>query len=375
MFRRAFTPHECERIAQLFSQLPAESDVRKIPLLPNMPEDSFRVARLNRFDDGSLLEQGKLDFISSRLLSLLQSTPDSPLPALGGLDHLLAAQNNGSTEAASCQLEALHARVDFTLLHEFEVLAEQPTPQFDWHADTKPGDVKARSLNVGTTLIGAEQASALWESSDLILEKSSHDAQLSIQVIEVTSGFTRCQGDMYLYPAGVVHRVAPVTHGIRLTFVMALVDIEASGCSSHDAATGSTLVPAAAFAGRRASYWEHVEVLHGLRSADVCLTSQKYKRRLQASYQRLTQGHLARESKLHILHGEFLEASGRSEEAHAAYCEAYRGTGEEAAAKHASQFMRDGEKSLQGPQGPDLRLAQHYFSMAVSRRHLCLFPF
>lgn len=79
--------------------------------------------------------------------------------------------------------------------------------------------------------------------TEVILEKSSHDAQLSIQVIEVTSGFTRCQGDMYLYPAGVVHRVAPVTHGIRLTFVMALVDIEASGCSSHDAATGSTLVP------------------------------------------------------------------------------------------------------------------------------------
>lgn len=45
--------------------------------------------------------------------------------------------------------------MDFTLLHEFEVLAEQPTPQFDWHADTKPGDVKARSLNVNIMLSSA----------------------------------------------------------------------------------------------------------------------------------------------------------------------------------------------------------------------------
>ena len=92
---------------------------------------------------------------------------------------------------------------------------------------------------------------------------------------------------------------------------------------------------------------------------------ESYWAHIEASFERLVHGALAAESKLHILHGEFLEGAGRSEEARAAFCRAYIATGSGAAAAHAQQFLQDGVAALSRPEGPDLRTAEQYFSMAV----------
>ena len=56
MYRGAFSAEECETIANLFLEQPPEPDDRTIPLLPNM-HDEFRVSRLSRFDDGTLMSR------------------------------------------------------------------------------------------------------------------------------------------------------------------------------------------------------------------------------------------------------------------------------------------------------------------------------
>jgi len=319
MFRSAFTPEECARIAQLFWERPPELDARTIPLLPNMEHDQFRVARVNRFDDGTLGSRGKLDFIFLRLAALLHGSHASPLLAVGGIDVDALRSVGASTDSIAAAARNLRARVAFTLLHEFTPRPGDPSPQFDWHADTKPGDGKARSLNVNVML---SAPGVDFEGGDLQVGSTRVAAQ---------------QGDMYLYPAAVVHRVAPILNGTRLTLVVALEDIAADGDGVVSDDGRSSL------ARRRELYWAHVE----------------------ASYQRLATGPLANESKLHILHGEFLEGAGRNAEAHAAFCRAYAAMGEDAASAHARQFFSDGVSALQRPQGPDLHLAERYFSMAV----------
>ena len=85
MYRGAFSPAECASIAALFLERPPEPDTRTIPLLPNM-HDEFRVSRLSRFDDGTLMSRGHLDFIYDRLVGLQQDEPPSPLFAIAGID-------------------------------------------------------------------------------------------------------------------------------------------------------------------------------------------------------------------------------------------------------------------------------------------------
>ena len=75
-------------------------------------------------------------------------------------------------------------------------------------------------------------------------------------------------------------------------------------------------------------------------------------------------GPLAEEPKVHILHGERLEAEGRGEEARLAFCRSYRVSAD---ASLIGTFMASGVAALQ-PEGggpPDLQTAESYFSMAA----------
>ena len=150
MYRGAFSAEECEIIANLFLEQPPEPDDRTIPLLPNM-HDEFRVSRLSRFDDGTLMSRGHLDFIYDRLVALQQDEPPSPLFAIAGLELQRPPNGTSASEWAATARQRLRARVGFNLVHEFNS-ASQASPQFDWHADTKPGDGKRRSLNINVML-------------------------------------------------------------------------------------------------------------------------------------------------------------------------------------------------------------------------------
>ena len=140
MYRSAFSAAECETIAAIFLKRPPELDTRTIPLLPNM-HDEFRVSRLSRFDDGTLMSRGQLDFIYDRLVGLQQGELPSPLFAIAGLD--LQRPQNATSEWAATARQRLRTRIGFNMIHEFNS-ASQANPQFDWHADTKPGDGKRR---------------------------------------------------------------------------------------------------------------------------------------------------------------------------------------------------------------------------------------
>ena len=127
------------------------------------------------------------------------------------------------------------------------------------------------------------------------------------------------QGDMYVYPAAVVHRVRPLTYGRRLTLVIALEEAneEAIGEAIEDAHT------AAGAAATMASDQERPEEEHTAHDTAATAAAAAARRRVsyfahaEASFERLVKGALAGESKVHILHGEFLEGAGRAEEARA----------------------------------------------------------
>ena len=126
MYRGAFSAEECETIANLFLEQPPEPDDRTIPLLPNM-HDEFRVSRLSRFDDGTLMSRGHLDFIYDRLVALQQDEPPSPLFAIAGLELQRPPNGTSASEWAATARQRLRARIGFNLVHEFNS-ASQASP-------------------------------------------------------------------------------------------------------------------------------------------------------------------------------------------------------------------------------------------------------
>ena len=126
MYRGAFSAEECETIANLFLEQPPEPDDRTIPLLPNM-HDEFRVSRLSRFDDGTLMSRGHLDFIYDRLVALQQDEPPSPLFGIAGLELQRPPNGTSASEWAATARQRLRARIGFNLVHEFNS-ASQASP-------------------------------------------------------------------------------------------------------------------------------------------------------------------------------------------------------------------------------------------------------
>ena len=80
LHRSAFTRAECEAIVELFLGIEPEQDARENPLLPHMEGRGFGVLRTNRFDDGALLRDGRLQTIHARLERTFEHTLGPLLP-------------------------------------------------------------------------------------------------------------------------------------------------------------------------------------------------------------------------------------------------------------------------------------------------------
>ena len=173
---------------------------------------------------------------------------------------------------------------EFTLMHEFT----REHNFFGWHVDSSPGDGKPpRTLNVNVMLsaVGVDYTGGQLQVGD---------TNVSAQ-----------KGDLYLYPAAFPHAVHDLQAGVRRTLVIALVDKEADAAS-------------------RAAYFA----------------------RAATEFARLTAGPLAGESKMHLLHAEFLEASGADEAAAArARCLSFKVTAE--APQYAEHFAGEAARALQ----------------------------
>lgn len=276
----AFSGAECFGIIRLFDEMERQEDDRQNPLLPGMP-GTFGVSRANRFDDGSLRDAVQL--IIARILGsqALNAT-------------LTALTPPGATSSADRFSSEL---IDFTLLHEFE--ADVHTKGFDWHVDSKPGDATGRTLNLNVMLSSP--------ASDFVGG--------DLQVGEAT--LAPQQGDAYIYPAAIPHRVGPLQSGRRYTLVIALterrsLDAAAAGSDGH----GGGQQHHSVYAERRRVHWEAMD----------------------AVFTRVVSGALKHEAKVHILFGEHLEAQGRHTEAQAAFCKSYRATGH--ATRHAEPATR-----------------------------------
>ena len=314
--RAVFTSEECATILHSFDDVDAESDERTVPLLPNM-NGSFVVSRINRF--ASFTSGGAFDWVFSRMLAVH--------PAL---------------KSEGQDIEAFRKRIAFVLLHEFD----SDHADFDWHADTKPGDGKVRTLNINVML-------------------SVPDSQFGGGTLQVgADAVESTQGDLIVYEAALPHRVLPLTWGRRFTLVVALTDADEAtaaegataadagqavacetdaSCAAVDGAYSSTAMPPVSYASRRRLYWERVE----------------------AAFDALAEGPLSGEPKLHILHGEFLEGlPNRADDAQLSFCRAYKASGAEAAAEHVQTFLANGVAALQAPAGADLALGESYFAMA-----------
>ena len=159
---------------------------------------------------------------------------------------------------------------------------------FGWHVDSSPGDGKPpRTLNVNVMLsaVGVDYTGGQLQVGD---------TNVSAQ-----------KGDLYLYPAAFPHAVHDLQAGVRRTLVIALVDKQADAAS-------------------RAAYFA----------------------RAATEFARLTAGPLAGESKMHLLHAEFLEASGADEAAAArARCLRFKVTAE--APQYAEHFAGEAARALQ----------------------------
>lgn len=200
-------------------------------------------------------------------------------------------------------MELFVASMDFILLHEFE-----GGGFFDWHVDVQPGDNTGRTNNINVMLTDRSQ----YEGGALTVGNSMVPAQ---------------QGDCYSYPASFPHKVADITSGRRHTFIIAM---KSSSQPSSSSSTSSSLDD-------RQSYWEAAEANH----QSICAANPA-------------------ESKLHLLHGEFLAALGRPEaEVDAKFADMYASTPE--AEAYCSHFLDQGTQLEQAGRGEE---SSGHFAMA-----------
>uniref|UniRef100_A0A6S9TE07 Prolyl 4-hydroxylase alpha subunit Fe(2+) 2OG dioxygenase domain-containing protein n=1 Tax=Chrysotila carterae TaxID=13221 RepID=A0A6S9TE07_CHRCT len=379
-FASVFSKEECDLVASLFTkQLPELLEERRIPNLPRMPDDYavFRVSRLD--EDGTLLRTGHIDFILQRLLDTLrapmhdeqiqtryamtsqptnrrhsQQSSSSPIDGVanngvrdgGGsssskLDSRNAAQRQtpdtdqilardifplGSLPASASEF---HASVEFTLMHEFRPSFDR----FDWHVDTKPNDGKWRTFNVNIMLSAASDYTG---------------GQLQVGGRNISAQ----QGDLYLYPASAPHAVHTVASGVRRTLVLALADPVYAASARYvrggGGGGGMRRADNVGSFGSSAAFWR------------------RYWSSTELRFDALAFGPLAAEPKLHLLRGEFLEASGRGDDARGAFCLSYRARPADAA-NYAQLFLRDGVEALgesETPRPQRLAVARAYLQMA-----------
>lgn len=156
---------------------------------------------------------------------------------------------------------------------------------FDWHVDTKPGDGTHRTDNINVMLTDRSD----YKGGDLMVGSTNVEAE---------------QGDCYSYPASFPHKVGDLTRGQRHTFIIAMTSRELS-------------------VEQQQAYWDRAEENH----KEICA------------------GNPA-ESKLHLLHGEFLIALGRpDQEVDCKFADMYASTSE--AEQYATNFSDNGEKLRQ----------------------------
>jgi len=309
----AFTSDECDAIVKLFSSMEHEEDQRQNPLLPLMEAEPFGVRRINRFDDGKHDEA--MRHLHERLLDITSSMLQDHVP-----------------DGALTSVGAFRDVVDFTLLHEFE---HTSFDRFDWHTDTKPGDAAGRTLNLNVML---SREGVDYTGGDLHVGNATLNPRL---------------GDVYAYPAALPHKVGALLGGRRFTLVIALTErklLEARGAAAAAAAEAN---------GGAA----HELMANGEATRELEARQRAYWSTADATFASLLKGDLKGEPKVHILFGEHLEAAGRTAEAQAAYCQAYRASSAEGI-DFAATFYASGVKALQR-QPPELSLAENYLAMAA----------
>lgn len=174
--RAAFTPSECDRIVEQFSQLDSQRDVRV--------QES--VSRTNFFDHPS--KTGAYDWILDRILTCASKEPGAEA-VQWGFD---VRSVNSPTDLNKRDL------VDFVLMHEFKA-----GDFFDWHVDTKPSDATGRTINVNVMLSDG----GAYEGGSLSVGAHTLDAR---------------KGDLYWYPAAYPHKVGDIQEGLRHTLVVAI---------------------------------------------------------------------------------------------------------------------------------------------------------
>jgi len=211
--------------------------------------------------------------------------------------------------------QEFQSSVDFVLMHEFET-----SGFFDWHVDTKPGDGTGRIDNINVMLSAPDE----YRGGALTVGTRTVEAQ---------------QGDCYWYPASFPHKVDDVTGGVRHTLVVAIKEPKnqkrdgVANEASNDDERQQRIRDR-----RRREYWERTERNHEL----LCRA-------------------LPKESKLHMLHGDFLAAMGRPvREVDAKMADAYASTPE--AERYADVFQRQGEQLEQA--GNNEEESKGYLNMA-----------
>lgn len=285
-----FTSSECDAIVKLFTSMKPEVDVRQHPLLPLMEVEPFGVARVKWGDDKEhpvQIAQLYKDLLNRTRAALLEHVPGGTLDSV----------------------EAFSSIVDFVVLHEFGVHQHA----FDWHVDVVPNDGTLRTLNLNIMLSRSGQ------------DYTGGELQVGNQTI------TPLQGDLYLYPASLPHKVAHLQSGSRFTLCIGLTERR----RMHADFDSNILTKA-----RSQAYWTAAE----------------------DAFRDLTSGSLAGEPKVHILFGKFFEAAGRIEEAQAAFCQSYRATTN--GVQYSHMLFASGMDMLVEEQ-PNLKVVESYFSMAA----------
>ena len=207
----------------------------------------------------------------------------------------------------------LQRHVQLQLMHEF---TEQD--RFGWHVDTRPDLDPGRTYNINIMLSPRGQ----YDGGELQVGSNNVSAQ---------------QGDLYIYAASAPHVVHALSSGLRRVLVLILHDITEQELAKN---------------------------------AELDLDRQKvwrtdYWARTQARFERLATGALAREPKLHMVFGEFLEGAGDAAAARDRFCQSYRADAALAPA-YARRFADDGLRTLREASEPvDLERGAQYLEMSA----------
>lgn len=189
-----FTPEQCQKALELFSNVGPRTSIDRETMIAEVLTVEGRPVETGE------LRRGRASFLLPRLYQ-----PGTPEEKDMRARNLEAASLYNAILEKMCRCNNSLQRAELVKLEPLQLAVYEEGDFYDWHQDLGHGDAANRKLSATIQLSPADA----YEGGELELWGAAGRHQVA----------DRTQGTITMFPSYMLHRVRPVTRGVRRSLV------------------------------------------------------------------------------------------------------------------------------------------------------------